>query len=326
MNVPVIIDNEKYNFFIYINNFDLGKIKSNLDFNSDGMYYKKNNYKRNNDNFTNRFFQSVNINNDRDNFEGLLSNTDGYGNYASFQPEKSTNYNNLSSIMVVPFPVNPHTSASKIGLVDITTNDMKELRTDIKSLKPQPRSFGINKDRSYTLNSIPLEVHKIGNYNISVATSLDQLLERIDWTKFQKPDNFKERIQTFRNPTLYPPQHAYFYVVASAIENIKDDGFGVVYPQLEQHITYIPTAHEDTEYEPKFDVEIYNFGYGQNNSYYDKNYLHDKLKKLINQQVKMIYAQNSIKMMNYDKNISSFNFIEEKRRMKNHNIFLNNAS
>ena len=115
-------------------------------------------------------------------------------------------------------------------------------------------------------------------------------------------------------------------MVLTAIENIKDDGFGVAYPQLEQDITYIPTAHEDTEYEHKFDVEIYNFGYGQNNSIYDKNYLHDKLKKLINQPVKMIYAQNSIKMMNYDKNISSFNFIEEKKMMKNHNIFLKNVS
>lgn len=307
MNVPVIIDNEKYNFFIYINNFDLGTKK-----------------------IENRFSQSVDINNiynnNSDNFEGLLSNNDGYGNYASFQPEKSSHYNNLSSIMVVPFPVNPHTSASKIGLVDITTNDMKELRTDIKLLKPISKNYSDSRNVSFQLNSIPLEVHKIGNYNISVATSLEQLLERIDWTKFKKPDNFEQRIQTFRNPTLYPPQLAYFYVVASAIKNIKDDGFGVVYPQLDQNSTYIPTAHEDTEYEPKFDVEIYNFGYGQNNSIYDKNYLHDKLKKLINQPVKMIYAQNSIKMMNYDKNISSFNFIEEKRRMKNHNIFLNNAS
>ena len=105
---------------------------------------------------------------------------------------------------------------------------------------------------------------------------------------------------------------------------IKDDGFGVVYPKLEQNITYIPIAHEDTEYEPKFDVEIYNFGYGKEQDYYDKKYLQDKLKRLTNQPVKMIYAQNSIKLMNFDKNISSFNFIEEKRRMKNHNIFLNN--
>ena len=182
MNVPVIIDNEKYNFFIYINNFDLG-------FNSDGM-----NYKKNIDNFSNRFSQSVDINNiyniynnNSDNFEGLLSNNDGYGNYASFQPEKSSHYNNLSSIMVVPFPVNPHTSASKIGLVDITTNDMKELRTDIKSLKPISKNYSDSRIVSFQLNSIPLEVHKIGNYNISVATSLDQLLERIDWTKFKKP-------------------------------------------------------------------------------------------------------------------------------------------
>ena len=44
---------------------------------------------------------------------------------------------------------------------------------------------------------------------------------------------FEKRVKTFRNRVLYPPQYAYFYVVASAIDNIKDDGFGIIYPQLE---------------------------------------------------------------------------------------------
>jgi hypothetical protein len=223
--------------------------------------------------------------------------------------------------MVVPFPVNPHTSSSKIGLVDISTENMKELRTEIKSLKPQKFSDSFSKN-SYSLSrskSIPLEVHQIGNYNISVATSLDQLLDRVDWTKFKKPSDFNERISTFRNEKLYPRKFAYFYVVASAIKNIKDDGFGIVYPQLDDDIIYIPTAHEDTESEHKFDVEIYNFTNGGqllNNI----KMLHDKLKKLKNQPVKMI--NNIYKQMDFDTNISYFDFIEYKDTQENFNLFI----
>jgi hypothetical protein len=301
MNIPVTIEGDKYNFFMYINNFD-------LQLNSGG-----NNYKRNNDNFSNRFMDSVNLTND------------SFGNYARFDSSNDyySNNNSNNSIMVVPFPVNPHTSSSKIGLVDITTNDMKELRSEIKSLKPISNSFGLDsmtRNLSYNAKSSPLEVHKIGNYNISVATSYDQLLERIDWTKFKKPSNFEQIVNTFRNPELYPREFAYFYVVASAIDNIKNDGFGIVYPQLDNNITYLPTAHEDTEFEHKFDVEMYIFGYNNDKSFFNKDYLHKKLSKLKNQPVKMI--NNVYKKINFDKNISSFSFMEENNVMRNHNIFL----
>jgi hypothetical protein len=316
INVPVTIDAEKYNFFMYINNFDLQNKKfikkknvfreGFLHFNSDG-----NNYKRNNNNFSNRFMDSINI-------------TNSLGNYATFEINSNSSNN---SIMVVPFPVQPHTIVSKIGLVDISTDSMKELRTSIKNLNPNiPKTFS----NSYSLStsfdeySDSLEVHKIGNYNISVATTYNQLLDRIDWTKFNKPDNFEKRMQTFRNPNLYPRQFGYFYVVAEAIENIKDDGFGVVYPQLPNNIIYLPTAHEDTEEEHYFDVEMYTFGYEKYDKDFDISYLHSRLEKLKNQPVKMLGKNPTNKLMSFDKDISSFRFLEEKKNMKNHNIFLRN--
>jgi hypothetical protein len=309
MNIPVTIEGDKYNFFMYINNFD-------LQLNSDG-----NNYKKNNDKFSGRFMDSVNLTNT--NFKSYEN--DSFGNYARFDSSNDfySNNNSNNSIMVVPFPVIPHTSSSKIGLVEISTDDMKQLITQIKSLKPIPKTFS-NSMRGLTLSfnaqSAPLEVHKVGNYNISVATSYDQLLERIDWTKFNKPANFEQRINTFKNPELYPREYAYFYIVASAIENIKDDGFGIVYPQLDNNITYLPTAHEDTEFEHKFDVEMYMFGYNNDKSFYNKEYLHNTLNKLKNQPVKML--NNVYKKMNFDNNISSFSFMEENNVMRNHNIFV----
>lgn len=305
MNIPVVIDNEKYNFFMYINNLDL--YKNNSIDSIDSI-----------DNINNKFNTSISISNDNiGNFAKFQSNDEFYS-----QINNTNNTNNPNnSIMVVPFPVNPHTSSSKIGLVDISTNDMKTLRNNIKLLKPIKNSANLSRSYSaqFSLNKAPLEVHQIGNYNISVATSLDQLLERIDWTKFKKPANFKQRVDTFRNHQLYPYKFAYFYVVASAIKNIKDDGFGIVYPELEENITYIPTAHEDIEYEHKFDVEIYNFNY-KSQSYYKKDYLHNILEKLKNQPVKMI--NNTYKKMSFNKNISSFEFIEYTDKMKNFNLFL----
>ena len=62
------------------------------------------------------------------------------------------------------------------------------------------------------------------------------------------------------------------------------------------------------------------FGYDKQSE--NNKYLHNKLNKLKNQPVKMI--TNVYKKMDFDKDISSFKFIEETKMMKNHNIFLKN--
>ncbi len=113
--------------------------------------------------------------------------------------------------MVVPFPVDPNTTSDMIGLVDITTDKMKDLKSNVKALKPMPQHFTDSYSRSYgaNLSRSVLEVHKIGNYNISVATSISDLLHRIDWTKFNKPQDFNERVSTFENKNLYPAKYKY---------------------------------------------------------------------------------------------------------------------
>ena len=82
MNIPVIMDGEKYNFFMYINNFDLHKDNNNSQQNNlDDMNYK---------------------------FSLLSQNYDG-GKYASFNPIENENNNlsqNNNSIMVVPKKIN----------------------------------------------------------------------------------------------------------------------------------------------------------------------------------------------------------------------------
>lgn len=309
INIPVKIynDSNKYNLFIYINNFVLD---------NNNIFDKNQNIFDSNQNMP---------------YDSLLGNQHSYGSYASFQEinnfdrniNGNTNRNTKkgNSIMVVPFPVEKNTKIDNIGLVDISTKSMKEMITNIKDLKPIKKSRNFGKDTlSYngSFECAPLEVHKIGNYNISVATSLNELLNRIDWNKFKKPTDYNKRINTFNNSNLYPTNYDYFYVVAEAVENIKDDGFGIVYPQLNEHC-YIPTAHEDTDQQADFDVEIYSFSYNNNIQNVQNNY--KKILKNINgQNVKML--NNIYKSMYYDDNINSFRFIEEKERKRNHNTWL----
>ena len=105
MNIPVDVNGVKSNFFMYINNFDLQTNKKP----------KKNNF-----NYYDNYTQF-----------SLLDDAEMYDDFIVNQ--KNSNY---GSIMVVPFAVDPHTPTSQIGLVDISTDRMKELRQEIKSLKP----------------------------------------------------------------------------------------------------------------------------------------------------------------------------------------------
>lgn len=291
MNIPVIVNGIKSNFFMYVNNFDLSNTNTKFE-----KQYQ-------NTKMFSRLYQDLNTFN-------LNSNV-------------NVKQNN-SSLMVVPFAVSAHTPSSQIGLVDISTREMKQLRTNIKSLKPVlEHTLSTNYSKSFEYDSNKkIEVHKIGNYNISVATSRLKLLNNIDWNKFTKPNDYDKRINTFLNKQLYPNKYAYFYIVAEAIENIKDDGFGIVYPKLSDNNIYIPTAHEDTSRFHDFDVELFIFGKNLNNPLYsDKKMLHNELQNLQNVNVKML--NNTYEKMNFDKDINTFYYDKIEGNIKNHNVFLN---
>jgi hypothetical protein len=293
---------------MYINNFDLNNSNNGDNYNRTMRNVPFNNYQSSQQSMFN-------------NFSLLSMSNNSDSNYASFDSNFNSNSNN-NSIMVVPFPMDPNTTSDMVGLVDITTNKMKDLRWNVKSLKPLPQHFTNSYGLGFNTNLSRgvLEVHKIGNYNMSVATSISDLLHRIDWTKFKKPQDFTQRVSTFENKNLYPAKYKYFYVVASAVENIKDDGFGIVYPRSKDNLTYVPTAHEDTEAYHDFDAEIYLFDFDKNNSDQPLDRISVALEPLSNQRIKML--NNTYKSMSFDKNISSFKFRSDKGNKKNHNLFL----
>ena len=73
-----------------------------------------------------------------------------------------------------------------------------------------------------------LIVHKIGNYNISIAKSVDEVLNKINWNIFNKPVDLNERIKVLTDKNIHKFDECCF-VVAQATKSIHKDGFGIVY-------------------------------------------------------------------------------------------------
>ena len=47
----------------------------------------------------------------------------------------------------------------------------------------------------------------VGNYRISVVFGTDELKSRIDWSKFNLPQDLDERIETINDPNIFGFEH-----------------------------------------------------------------------------------------------------------------------
>uniref|UniRef100_A0A7S3UYZ2 Uncharacterized protein n=1 Tax=Aplanochytrium stocchinoi TaxID=215587 RepID=A0A7S3UYZ2_9STRA len=172
-----------------------------------------------------------------------------------------------SALMIVAIPKLPNKDEAngfQFGLVDASTNKMKSQRNEVarecKELLPWEavRSNGFS-SRSKGL-SRALIVHKVGNYNISVAPSLTELQDMVDWDKFTKPKDFDKRFSTLSDKKLFPFECA--YVVAQAVVNVENDGFGIVFRDPE--FRYFPTSHEHASSRLKsYDAKCYLYNQGE---------------------------------------------------------------
>ena len=242
--------------------------------------------------------------------------------------------NKNGAIMVVPYPLNKLKGKPEIGLVDMSTKKMKKFREDVYDLFPKPQaSFMSNSMRSFHSDNdclTPLKVHEVGNYNISIAYSINDLLCRIDWNKFKQPHNFESRMSTLKNNELYRQDYDWFYIVASAKESVKDDGFGVLYPRLLDKIVYFPTAHEQDSVKGRdivdFDVKCFSFMSRHTQApliHCDKDT--QKLTTLLKNIDKSVGTFDSgIRAYVYidNSNIDRLSMIYEGRRDVNHNLYM----
>jgi hypothetical protein len=235
------------------------------------------------------------------------------------------------AIMIVAYPIERDVVNPLIGLVDISTENMEKFRKNVESLKPisknifRNQSFGVETDS----DNLVLDVHEIGNYLISVALNFYDLESRLDWTKFTKPSDFELRIKTLLNPKLYPPSYKWFYVVASTIKNIKDDGFGVIYPRLSADLIYFPTAHEQkennsTNSDYNFDYELYAYSLREKKDVHyslpSTNTIIKPLELLKN--LEFIDLNKNKLKLNPDYNVKFLSILMKNGRDDNHNWFL----
>lgn len=228
------------------------------------------------------------------------------------------------ALMVVPFPK----SDVPIGMIDMSSKTMKKFVKEVKARFPRPENMARNFSAQGMTNK-SLAVHKVGNYNISIAPTFMELSNDIDWDKFDKPADFQQRINTFKNKILYPLD--YCFVVAQAVYSVKEDGFGILYPNI--GVDYFPTAHEDINNIMDYDVECYHFtnlkgtdiNFGNRvihvHTHNDKNDI-DNLLSHIDNRVKMdngLYTKFII-----PENIRNLNMWKINGKNKNKNMHLKN--
>lgn len=157
--------------------------------------------------------------------------------------------NSSGCFMVVPYPLTPK---ENIALVDVSTDKMKSFRREVVLYcdRNKVRSFNNMLANSSTSK---LEIYNVGNYKISIANNLHQLLNGVNWDLFEKPDDFDERIKVFGDETIYPFEC--MYIVAQTTKNIENDGFGIIYKN--ENFSYFPTAHEFSHQGNDYDVVCY---------------------------------------------------------------------
>ena len=156
----------------------------------------------------------------------------------------------------------PRVKGKDIGLVSIDDafrDDLDAIKRRCDDAIPYNMTEGT---RNVTQNSYGasrggmLQVHRVGNYDISVAHSLKDIHDRVDWTRFRKPADFDRRLRTLGNKELFP--FSCSVIVAQSHTQIANDGFGVVYSVNERQVAYFPTCHEmnETDYH-YYDVRLY---------------------------------------------------------------------
>lgn len=172
---------------------------------------------------------------------------------------KYRTYNYDNGLMIVVIPNIIHNC--EFGLVDITTRDIRYFRQQLKETcisKMKSILPRVDMMDSTTRCKCLKKVYNIGNYDISIADDLDELRNNINWEHFSLPNDFETRMDTFNDKTIF--HHSYSYVVAKATKNIRNDGFGILFP--DPGYTYFPTCHEKSNHSniKSYDVKCYEFG------------------------------------------------------------------
>ena len=249
--------------------------------------------------------------------------------YTNDLERNNNQIDNKNALMIVPIP-NKY-NYDDFGLLNINTKNMKTFRNKL---------FSSFVDMTISTNSISnslnkINVHKIGNYNISVSPNINNL-KNINWNRFNLPNNFQKRFNTLKDKFLYP--HNFAYVIAQANKSVANDGFGVAYP--DDGIDYFPTAHEklkDIFTSIYYDVKCYNcftypldkLSFGQSTNFPVKNLIDkDEIEQIFKHLTKyLVMSKNGNKIQfELNKFHECINYWEIKGYYSNDNIMIKSAT
>ena len=155
-------------------------------------------------------------------------------------------------LMIVPFP-NP-TGASVFGIIDARATEPIRTTLRAKCLAHELVHYEAYKKEGSSGRGSVAKVHEVGNYKISMVANASQLMESIDWRKFNVPPDFAMRLSVVNAASIVPATCG--FVVAEAIVSVKNDGFAILYPGLH---AWFPTCHEasSTSTTQAYDVRLY---------------------------------------------------------------------
>ena len=162
--------------------------------------------------------------------------------------ESSFNENLRSpTFLVIPIPV-PHNYNYELGFIDITTSKTVEFLNNLTKFK---------KDTQNDLTLDMLDIYNVGLYKMSIASSKYDLINKINWNIFIKPDDFEKRLSTLDNVNLFYADYKWIYIVLTSDVDISNDGFGIIYKSSD--VDYFPICREDKSKNITYNAEIYHF-------------------------------------------------------------------
>jgi hypothetical protein len=154
--------------------------------------------------------------------------------------------------LVIPIPV-PQNYNYELGFIDMSTTKTVEFLNNLNKFK---------KDTQNDTTLDMLDIYNVGTYKISVATSKYDLINKINWNVFIKPNDFEKRISTLDNTSLFYSDYKWLYMILTSDIDIQNDGFGIVYKSSD--VDYFPICREEKDRfnisnNVNYNVELYHF-------------------------------------------------------------------
>jgi hypothetical protein len=185
------------------------------------------------------------------------------------------------SCIVIPIPVLPNNNY-ELGFIDMSIDKTVQFLTNL------------NKFKKDTQNDTTLDIYEVGVYKISVASSKYDLVNKINWNIFVKPNDFEKRLNTLDNTTLFYADYKWLYIVLSTDVDISNDGFGIVYKSSD--VDYFPICREEKD---KFNINN-NINYNAEIYHFSKNNgSTSKVGPLKTSGSTTILSKNDLNILNY---------------------------